>query len=48
MLNAYPGRSADGFVEKLEHYHVCQHCGQAVDVRLLGDVLYHNDQTISR
>jgi len=40
MLNVYRGR---GFVKELEHFHICQHCGQAVDMRLLGDVLYHDD-----
>jgi hypothetical protein len=26
-----------------EHFYVCGHCGQAVDYRRLGDVLYHDE-----
>ena len=25
-----------------EHFYRCRHCGQAVDYRELGDVLYHD------
>ena len=26
-----------------DHFYICQHCGQAVDYRRLGDVLYHDE-----
>jgi len=27
--------------DELEHFYVCETCGQAVDSRQLGDMLYH-------
>jgi hypothetical protein len=29
-------------VDEGEHFYRCRHCGQAVDYRELGDVLYHD------
>jgi len=29
-------------LDEVEHFYVCQDCGQAVDYRELGDVLYHD------
>lgn len=28
--------------DETEHFYLCEGCGQAVDMRLLGDVLYHD------
>jgi RNA polymerase-binding transcription factor DksA len=29
--------------DEAEHYYVCEECGQAVDMRRLGDVLHHEE-----
>ena len=29
--------------DESEHYYVCKACGQAVDMRDLGDVFYHEE-----
>lgn len=29
--------------DEAEHFYVCEACGQAVDMRRLGDVLHHED-----
>ena len=29
--------------DEAEHFYVCTQCGQAVDMRKLGDVLYHEE-----
>lgn len=31
------------FQDEVEHFYVCQSCGQAVDCRRLGDVLHHEE-----
>ena len=31
------------FQDEVAHFYVCQSCGQAVDCRRLGDVLYHEE-----
>lgn len=28
--------------DETEHFYLCEACGQAIDMRLLGDVLYHD------
>jgi hypothetical protein len=33
--------------DESENFYVCEGCGQAVDMRLLGDVLYH-DQVVHK
>jgi len=43
LLNARAGYSEDAVLDELEHFYVCAHCGQAVDMRRLGDVLYHDE-----
>ena len=30
-------------IDEVEHFFVCQSCGQAVDMRVLGEVLHHED-----
>ena len=30
--------------DEAEHFYVCEGCGQAVDMRRLGDVLYHEEE----
>lgn len=30
-------------LDETEHFYVCQHCGQAVDMRELANVLYHDE-----
>jgi len=44
-LNAYPGQF-DGppVADEAEHFYTCPRCGQAVDMRRLGDVLHHEDE----
>jgi hypothetical protein len=29
--------------DEAEHFYVCKECGQAVDMRRLGDVFYHEE-----
>jgi hypothetical protein len=29
--------------DEAEHFYVCKQCGQAVDMRRLGDVFYHEE-----
>jgi hypothetical protein len=43
MLNASKGKPLAPVLDEREHFYVCNHCGQAVDMRLLGDVLYHDE-----
>jgi hypothetical protein len=43
-LNNYLCRRVGGEPEtEAEHFYVCAACGQAVDMRRLGDVLHHED-----
>lgn len=35
-------------LDEADHFYVCPHCGQAVDMRQLADVLYHEDLTHDR
>jgi hypothetical protein len=30
-------------LDEAEHFHVCGHCGQSVDMRQLADVFYHHE-----
>jgi len=30
--------------DEAQHFYVCEACGQAVDMRKLGDVLHHEEQ----
>lgn len=39
-LNAVTAKYPEVAGER-EHFYLCEHCGQAVDRRRLGDVLYH-------
>jgi hypothetical protein len=43
-LNARPG-TIEGAepVDERKHFFICPKCGQAVDVRRLGDVLHHRE-----
>lgn len=42
-LNALPAKRVGGEPDdEVEHFFVCGHCGQAVDYRRLGDVLWHD------
>jgi hypothetical protein len=42
--NAYAGKRAGGEpLDEAEHFYVCGECGQAVDMRRLGDVFHHED-----
>jgi hypothetical protein len=42
--NSYPSRRVGGEPEhEVEHFYVCAACGQAVDMRRLGDVFHHED-----
>jgi hypothetical protein len=42
--NSYPSRRVGGEPEQeAEHFYVCAACGQAVDMRRLGDVFHHED-----
>ena len=43
LLNASEGEALTPVLNELDHFYVCNHCGQAVDMRLLGDVLYHDE-----
>jgi len=43
LLNACEGKPLTPVLDELEHFYVCNHCGQAVDMRLLGDVLHHDE-----
>jgi RNA polymerase-binding transcription factor DksA len=31
------------FENEADHFYICEWCGQAVDYRRLGDVLYHDE-----
>jgi hypothetical protein len=31
-------------LDEAEHFFACEHCGQAVDMRVLADVLYHDTE----
>lgn len=43
-LNRTPGKRIDGEPEdEAEHFYVCKQCGQAVDMRRLGDMLHHEE-----
>ncbi len=42
-LNHIPGIPLDPVLDEADHFYVCQACGQAVDMRRLGDVLHHED-----
>lgn len=35
------GRKAKGSIR--EHYEICPECGQAIDLRDLGEVFHHNE-----
>ncbi|WP_152639877.1 hypothetical protein [Sphingobium bisphenolivorans] len=41
-LNALPVEAPD-LEDETQHFYVCADCGQAVDMRRLGDVLHHED-----
>jgi hypothetical protein len=34
--------------DEAEHFYVCARCGQAVDKRILADVMYHNRRAHER
>ena len=42
-LNSFPVIGPKGAKEE-DHYYVCEACGQAVDMRRLGDVFHHEDE----
>jgi hypothetical protein len=42
-LNALRSECAEVTEDEREHFYVCDVCGQAVDARRLGDVLYHDE-----
>lgn len=41
-LNALPCTAPD-LEDESQHFYVCPECGQAVDMRKLGDVLHHEE-----
>lgn len=41
-LNALPCKAPD-LEDETQHFYVCQGCGQAVDMRKLGDVFHHEE-----
>lgn len=41
-LNAIPCTAPD-LENEAEHFILCPECGQAIDCRRLGDVLYHDE-----
>lgn len=44
-LNAEMGKRVGGEpADEADHFYICQACGQAVDMRKLGDVLHHEDE----
>jgi hypothetical protein len=43
-LNTRRARLQGAPIREEQNYYVCQSCGQAVDMRLLGDVLYHDQE----
>jgi len=43
-LNALKSQRVDGDpANEADHFYVCKQCGQAVDMRRLGDVFYHEE-----
>lgn len=43
-LNTKKARLVGAPIREEQHYYVCETCGQAVDMRLLGDVMYHEQE----
>lgn len=44
QLNALKSQRVGGEpVDESEHFYICAQCGQAVDMRKLGDVFHHEE-----
>lgn len=41
-LNMLSSSTLDAFDDNAEHFEDCATCGQTIDIRRLGDVIYHD------
>lgn len=42
-LNMFASSGEDGSDDDMRHFDECPSCGQSIDLRRLGDVMYHDE-----
>lgn len=47
-LNALPSTPLDPTRNEADHFYICPRCGQAVDARRFGDVMWHDQDQHER